>query len=102
MGFCYYNNPMDITFDPAKDAANRAKHGVSLGLAARLEWDTALVWIDTRRDYGEYRQCALALLEARLYFLAFVERGEGRRIISLRKANNREINRYVRALSDDA
>jgi len=41
---------MDVTLDPAKDAKNRSKHGVSLALAAKLEWDTALICTDTRRD----------------------------------------------------
>ncbi len=52
---------VDITFDPAKDAMNRAKHAVSLALAADIEWDTALIWTDTREDDGEERQCALVL-----------------------------------------
>ena len=39
---------MRIEFDPAKDEANRAKHGVSLALAESLDWDSALVWIDER------------------------------------------------------
>ena len=92
---------MEICFDPAKDAANRAKHGVSLALAADLEWDTALIWTDTRRTYGESRQCALVLLGTRLYFVAFVDRADGRRVIGLRKANNREQRRYVRDLSNN-
>lgn len=50
---------VDITFDPAKEARNRAKHGVSLALAADIEWDTALGWTDTREDYGEDRQCGI-------------------------------------------
>jgi uncharacterized DUF497 family protein len=86
---------MDITFDPAKDADNLAKHGVSLALAADLEWESALVWPDTRHAYGEPRQSALALLRTRLYFVAFVDRPAGRRVISLRKANPREVKRYV-------
>lgn len=49
-----------------------------------------------RRDYGEPRQCALALLEIRLFFVAFVDRVDERRIISLRKANNREKMRYAK------
>jgi len=40
---------MEITCDPAKDAANQAKHGVSLALAAKLEWDT----LQGRRDKEE-------------------------------------------------
>jgi uncharacterized DUF497 family protein len=37
-----------IEFDPAKDAANEAKHGVSLSMAGELGWEAALVWIDER------------------------------------------------------
>ena len=50
---------MNVTFDQAKDAANLAKHGVSLTEAAGFEWGTAVVWPDTRRDYGEARMVAL-------------------------------------------
>ncbi len=42
---------MRVTFDPAKDAANLEKHGISLLDAMGFEWDTALVWPDTRQDY---------------------------------------------------
>ena len=51
---------MKIEFDPAKDAANQWKHGVSLVLPAELDWDAALVWIDERFDYAEMRMIALA------------------------------------------
>lgn len=86
---------MKIEFDPVKDAANVQKHGVSLALAVELDWDTALTWRDTRRAYDEPRQCAMATLGDRLYFIAFVDRGECRRIISLRKTNNREKLHYA-------
>jgi Uncharacterized protein conserved in bacteria len=49
-----------IEFDPGKDVANRAKHGVSLALAGELDGDAALVWVDERYDYGEWRMVALA------------------------------------------
>ncbi|CAK0742824.1 Phage protein [Gammaproteobacteria bacterium] len=87
---------MSITFDPIKDAANITKHGVSLELAADLEWDSAVTWMDTRREYREPRQSGLALLGDRLFFVAFVDRADARRIISLRKANNREKRRYAK------
>ncbi len=41
---------MQITFDPRKDAINRQKHGVSLAEAAAIEWDTALLSVDSRFD----------------------------------------------------
>ncbi|RUQ31721.1 MAG: BrnT family toxin [Candidatus Competibacteraceae bacterium] len=75
---------MRIEFDPVKDAGNQAKHGVSLSLAEELDWDAALVWVDDRYEYGELRMIALAPKTEILYYVAFVERGEARRIISLR------------------
>jgi len=86
---------MLIEFDPAKDAINRSKHGVSLGDAARIDWDSAVTWPDVRFDYGEERMCGLGYIGARLHFVAFVERGHVRRIISLRKANKHEERTYA-------
>lgn len=48
-----------------------------------------------RRDYKEQRMSALALKAEFLYFVAFVEREDGRRVITLRRANRREVNHYV-------
>lgn len=86
---------MRIEFDPAKDASNQAKHGLSLALAASLDWEEALVWIDERYEYGELRMIALAPETGILYYVAFVDRTETRRIISLRRANRREVKHYV-------
>ena len=82
-------------FDPLKNAANVAKHGVSLALTETLDWAVSWVWLDVRRDYGEERQCALVPKDERLYFVAFVDRGDVPRVISLRKANEREVKHYV-------
>ncbi|MCU0769533.1 MAG: BrnT family toxin [Burkholderiaceae bacterium] len=89
---------MRVEFDPTKDAANLSKHGVSLALAAELDWDAALVWVDDRFEYGELRMIALAPKTSILYYVAFVERGEVRRPISLRRANRREVKRYVQSV----
>ena len=86
---------MRIEFDPAKDASNHSKHGVSLALAAELDWESALVWVDDRFRYNEARMIALAPKTGTLYYVAFVERGAVRRIISLRQANRREVKHYV-------
>ncbi|MGB7180709.1 MAG: BrnT family toxin [Burkholderiaceae bacterium] len=89
---------MEIEFDPVKDRENRAKHGVSLALAEELDWDAALVWIDDRFEYGELRMIALAPETETLYYVAFVEIEEVRRIISLRRATRREVSHYVESI----
>jgi len=86
---------MKTEFDPAKDATNREKHGVSLASAGELDWEAALVWVDERLEYTEMRMIALAPRTGILYYVAFVERRETRRIISLRRANRREVRHYV-------
>ena len=95
---------MKLTFDPQKDAANAAKHGVSLAMAEDLEWDTLLCKPDTRRDYGEPRQIGYVMKDDRLYCVVYVDRPTDapteRRIISLRKANNRENENYAAQASN--
>lgn len=89
---------MRIEFDPVKDVSNQAKHGVSLAFAEELEWDSALVWVDIRFEYGEVRMIALAPKTNVLYYVAFVDREKVRRIISLRRANRREVKHYVESI----
>ena len=86
---------MNVKFDPAKDALNLVNHHMSLALAEELDWDTLQVKPDSRRDYGEERMIGYALMNTRLYCVVFVDRDESRRIISLRKANSREVKQYA-------
>ena len=58
---------MPIQFDPAKDAKNRDKHGVSLAAAANFEWEEAVTWPDQRRKYGEPRFAGLGYIGHRLF-----------------------------------
>ncbi|MFN0006100.1 MAG: BrnT family toxin [Burkholderiaceae bacterium] len=81
-------------FDPIKDSTNFHKDGLSMSEAKFLDWADALSWIDNRKDYGEIRGVALAPMKRRLYCVVYVDTKVSRRIISLRKANNREIDRY--------
>ena len=85
---------MKLTFEPKKDIANFYKHGLSLSDAKFLEWADALSWIDNRKDYGEIRIVSLVPMKYRLYCVVYVDTKVNRRIISLRKSNNREIDRY--------
>ena len=92
---------MRIDFDPVKEARNLEKHGLSLALAVELDWDAALVWVDERQEYGEVRMIALAPKTGVLYYVAFVDRGTVRRVISLRRANRREVKHYVQSSKED-
>jgi len=85
-----------IEFDPAKDAINRDKHGISLADALHFEGDTARIEEDTRFCYGEQRFEATGYIGERLYVVVFCFRGQAKRIISFRKANPREIKRYAK------
>jgi uncharacterized protein len=88
---------MEITFDPAKDEANIAKHGVSLALAALLDWSDVLAYVDARYDYREVREVGFGVIECRLYCVVFTQRGDTMHIISMRKANKREVRDYDEA-----
>ncbi len=87
---------MVIEFDTGKDAFNRAKHGLSLAEARTLDWSSLVAIADERMDYGETRFIGYALKGNRLYCVVFTDRGTTRRIISLRKANAREVHRYAK------
>ncbi len=93
---------MRFEYDPNKERLNVGKHGLSLTLAASLDWNAALLWIDERRDYGEARVLALAPKTGILYYVAFVDRAEVRRVISLRRANRREVKRYVQVVEEES
>jgi uncharacterized protein len=83
-----------FAFDPAKDKSNRAKHGVSLALAEILFAAPHVTILDDRFDYGETRQIAFGLINGRLFVCVYADRNGERRVISLRKANQREAKRY--------
>ncbi|MDR6152175.1 uncharacterized DUF497 family protein [Acidovorax delafieldii] len=85
---------MRIEFDQSKDRTNIDKHGVSLLLASLIEWSDVLCYVDDRNDYGEVREVGFAVIEMRLYVVVFVQRGDTMRIVSLRKANKRELMNY--------
>ena len=86
---------MRIEFDPAKDIANRARHGVSLAMAESLEWDLLLATEDIREDYGEVRLVGFAPIGRTVYCVVFTETDDSYRIISLRKALSKEVRYYA-------
>tara|TARA_R110002020_G_scaffold266483_33_gene481499 strand:+ start:16303 stop:16590 length:288 start_codon:yes stop_codon:yes gene_type:complete len=94
------NTRLPIDFDPAKDLVNQSKHGVSLANARSFEFETALTVVDDRADYGERREIAIGYVGDRLHVLVFTVRTETIRVISLRKANNREVRTYEQNTED--
>ena len=86
---------MEIEFDPDKASSNIAKHGVSLDQAEYLEWDMLLAEEDNREAYGELRFIGYAPIGQQVFCVVFTDRGDVRRIISLRKATKREVVNYA-------
>lgn len=82
---------MAIEFDPAKDALNIAKHGVSLARATDLQIQARVA--DNRFEEPRFR--AYGLIDGQAYCLAYTIRDAGVRAISLRRAGSKEIERYV-------
>ncbi|MES2097863.1 MAG: BrnT family toxin [Pseudomonadota bacterium] len=82
---------MDVEFDPTKDAANIAKHGISLARARDLE---LLAYVEDPR-YAEPRFRLYGLIDGVAYCLAGTNRDGIVRAISLRRAHTKELSRYV-------
>ena len=85
---------MQVEFDPVKSQKNIDDRGLSFDLVKYFDFSTAIITTDNRKDYGEKRYKAAGYIFDRLYMLIFTIRGECIRIISLRKANKREIESY--------
>lgn len=88
---------MSVSYDPAKDRTNIRKHCISLDRVADFDFETALIDVDDRFEYGEERMIALGFIEDALFVAVFVETEAGVRAISLRRAQTRERKRYVEA-----
>ena len=83
---------MEIEFDPAKNERNIRERGLPFELAADFDFETASLYAEQR--HGELRTIAVGYLEARLHVLCYVPTANGIRVISFRKANDREARKY--------
>lgn len=83
-----------FTWDDAKNEANIRTRGLPFALAEILFEGPVIEFPDTRFDYGEERILAFGKIADRLFVCVYTQRGEARHIISLRKANEREVRRY--------
>lgn len=81
-------------WDEKKRRENLAKHGVDFFAIESFVWESAVIEKDVRNDYGETRYTAFGLINDRLHCIYFTIRGLKCRIIGLRKANRREVEKY--------
>ena len=88
------SRPRRYSWTEAKRVINRERHQIDFNAANDFDWSTALLIPDLRRDYGETRIVAFGKIADRLHVLVYTPRGPVTHIISLRKANEREIRKY--------
>ncbi len=89
---------MDISFDEAKHLLTLQHRGLDFAEAGKIFDGTEFTWQDDRQDYGETRFNTFGSLDGRLVAITWTIRDGTRRIISMRKANDREQARYRREL----
>lgn len=87
---------MRIDYDPAKNATNIRDRALPFDRAADFDFATALITVDNRKAYPEVRYLAIGYLDGRLHSLCFTLRGDALRVISFRKSNPREGDRYAK------
>lgn len=84
----------DYEWDEGKRAANLEKHGLDFAEVESYDLLRAVVVADRRRDYGEDRYRAYLRIGGAGRALSFTWRGQRIRVISLRRAREREMKRY--------
>jgi uncharacterized protein len=84
---------MKLVFDETKNVINIEKHGLSLADFQGFD-DVPLVIEDDRFDYGEPRYQAFGMIEGRGHMIVYTVRDDAVRLISFRRANEREMKRY--------
>ena len=85
---------MEISFDSAKSDRNVTDRGLPFTLLEQMEWSGAVIKEDVRKNYGERRYLAIGMIGDRLHAVVFTPRADKVHVISLRKANQREVKNY--------
>ena len=96
--YCSYNSCLVtglLEWDDEKRQVNQAKHGVDFATIDAFDWETALIDPDTRQAKPLW--IATGFIGSRLHVAVYAMRGPRRRVISLRKANAREVRKHAEA-----
>ena len=92
---------MKYEWDETKNRVNIEKHGIDFGDAHELFEGDTFVFPDNRKEYGEGRCIAVGHIKNRLMIVVFTQRSAGIiRIISIRKANNREKEHFEKSIKN--
>lgn len=91
---------MKIEFDPSKSEQNRQKRDLPFERATDFDWAGAVFAEDDRNQYPERRYVGVGYLDNRLHVICFTPIPGGVRIISFRKANDREAKRYGKTITN--
>ncbi|MYN17027.1 BrnT family toxin [Rugamonas sp. FT107W] len=89
---------MGVTFDPSKRQKTVVERGLDFVRARDAFEGVTVTTDDERLDYGEHRCVTVGYLDERIVVVVWTPRGRARRIISMRKANEREIAKFLRDL----
>ena len=93
---------MDFEWDEAKSEECYTQHGFDFAYAARAFFDpNRIVHADTRHSYGEERYQLIGMIEKRLFIVIYTPRHDVMRIVSARKANQREVKYYENSTRDN-
>ena len=86
---------MEFEWDEAKSEACSRGRGFDFGYTVRVFLDAdRMIQPDHRLDYGEPRFQVTGRIEGRVFVIVYAPRGHRLRIISARKANQREVDRH--------
>ena len=91
---------MTITYDPAKREWTLRERGLDFEDAEEVFAELTIDISDLRRDYGEPRINSVGHLRGRMVIVCWTPRRNGRHVISMRKANDREKARYGKRLEE--
>ncbi len=89
---------MSIEFDDSKREQTLVERGLDFARAGEVFTGRHYTTDDLRTAYGEPRFITVGLLDGLFVIVVWTPRGEVHRIISMRKANDREQARYAHYL----
>jgi uncharacterized DUF497 family protein len=95
---CYYTKSMRITFNAAKRDRTLVERGLDFVRAREVFEGMTVTTDDIRLNYGEHRCVTVGYLDGRAVVVVWTARGHARRIISMRKANEREIAKFAQGV----